>query len=197
MSTVFKGNDVAFAFVDSVNGLVITYRDMFGKRSLLLASNGSEIAITSVALSEEQAWFEQPSNSVIAFPLESVETPDLIYKRWTETPSMLRFGQEIKPDKYIFDTQLLKVHRRNTIKLLLLQAVKARVINLPSIAHEESKEAPSVGLMFSGGLDSTLLAACLAEAHPGLRIDLVNVSFSPETAADRITGLFSYHELRR
>jgi len=53
MSTVFGGNDVAFAFLDAVNGLVITYRDMFGKRSLLLAGNESEIAITSVPLSGE------------------------------------------------------------------------------------------------------------------------------------------------
>jgi len=110
---------------------------------------------------------------------------------------MLRFGKVIKTDTYLFDTKLLKVHRRHTIKLLLLQAVKTKVTNLPSIAHEESKELPSVGLMFSGGLDSTLLAACLVEVHPGLQIDLVNVSFSPDTAADRITGLFSYHELRR
>ena len=68
-------------------------------------------------------------------------------------------------------------------------------MNIPTIAHEESKEPPSVAVMFSGGLDSSILAAALAESHPGLAIDLINVSFSPETSADRITGLFSYHEL--
>ena len=54
--------------------------------------------------------------------------------------------------------------------------------------------------MFSGGLDSTLLVACIAEVlkdREDVTIDLINVSFEPETSADRITGLFSYYELKK
>jgi asparagine synthetase B (glutamine-hydrolysing) len=59
--------------------------------------------------------------------------------------------------------------------------------------------------MFSGGLDSTVLVALIAEvikAHKKFKpnevsIDLINVSFSPENSADRITGLFSYYEIKR
>ncbi len=59
--------------------------------------------------------------------------------------------------------------------------------------------------MFSGGLDSTILVALIAEVlrnqdriKPSeLMLDLVNVSFSPETSSDRITGIFSYYELKK
>lgn len=51
--------------------------------------------------------------------------------------------------------------------------------------------------MFSGGIDSTLLVALLAEVlHPDFAIDLVNVSFLAESSADRITAIFAYHELK-
>ena len=52
--------------------------------------------------------------------------------------------------------------------------------------------------MFSGGLDSTLLAALLADVmSEEFIIDLVNVSFLAESSADRITAIFAYHELKR
>jgi asparagine synthetase B (glutamine-hydrolysing) len=50
--------------------------------------------------------------------------------------------------------------------------------------------------MFSGGLDSTLVACILAEIlPPEIRLDLVNVSFQAESSADRFTSIFSLHEL--
>jgi tRNA(Ile)-lysidine synthase TilS/MesJ len=52
--------------------------------------------------------------------------------------------------------------------------------------------------MFSGGLDSTLLAELLAEVlDSNFSIDLINVSFDAETSADRITSIFSYYELKK
>jgi len=52
--------------------------------------------------------------------------------------------------------------------------------------------------MFSGGLDSTLIARILCEVLPkDIRLDLVNVSYVPESSADRFTSLFSYAELMR
>lgn len=59
--------------------------------------------------------------------------------------------------------------------------------------------------MFSGGIDSTMLVALIAEVlrnqdkikPSDVTLDLVNVSFSPETSSDRITGIFSYFELKK
>lgn len=50
--------------------------------------------------------------------------------------------------------------------------------------------------MFSGGIDSTLIGALLAECLDiNITIDLVNVTFDAETCADRITAILSYFEL--
>ncbi len=50
--------------------------------------------------------------------------------------------------------------------------------------------------MFSGGLDSTLIARILAEILPqDITLDLVNVSFQADSSADRFTSIFSFHEL--
>ena len=50
--------------------------------------------------------------------------------------------------------------------------------------------------MFSGGLDSTLLARILSTLLPAATaLDLINVSFAPDSSADRFTALFSYAEL--
>lgn len=50
-----------------------------------------------------------------------------------------------------------------------------------------------VGILFSGGLDSTVLAYLAAEQlNYEDSLDLLNVSFTSSTAPDRITGLESY-----
>ena len=51
-------------------------------------------------------------------------------------------------------------------------------------------------MLFSGGLDSTILAALLCEILPSdIGLDLVNVSMRPEDAPDRITSILSFYEL--
>jgi len=51
-------------------------------------------------------------------------------------------------------------------------------------------------LMFSGGLDSTILAALLCRVLPAdVGLDLVNVSFAPDDSPDRITAILSFYQL--
>ena len=51
-------------------------------------------------------------------------------------------------------------------------------------------------VLFSGGLDSTLLAALMCEIlPPEIGLDLVNVSFSPEDSPDRITAILSFQQI--
>ncbi|XVF43242.1 hypothetical protein PTKIN_Ptkin02bG0024600 [Pterospermum kingtungense] len=60
------------------------------------------------------------------------------------------------------------------------------------------KETVPVAVLFSGGLDSMILAALLDEClDPNYEIDLLNVSFDGESAPDRITARAGVKELKR
>jgi asparagine synthetase B (glutamine-hydrolysing) len=76
---------------------------------------------------------------------------------------------------------------------LLTNAVVKRTQNIP---FNVSQQHDAVLLMFSGGLDSTILASILCGVlDSDYWIDLVNVSFDARTSADRITAILSFYEL--
>ena len=80
----------------------------------------------------------------MAFSLTPSETNTIIFKRDSVSPSLIRFGNGIKKkscEGLLYDAELLKVHEMHDLKLLLLQAVKSRVLSIPNLVYsEESKE---------------------------------------------------------
>ncbi|XP_021756673.1 asparagine synthetase domain-containing protein 1-like isoform X2 [Chenopodium quinoa] len=64
--------------------------------------------------------------------------------------------------------------------------------------HDGRENSVPVAILFSGGLDSMILAAILHEClDAGYDIDLLNVSFNGEAAPDRITSRAGLKELER
>lgn len=64
--------------------------------------------------------------------------------------------------------------------------------------HDMEKEFVPVAVLFSGGLDSMIIAALLHEClDPSYDIDLLNVSFDGRSAPDRISARAGVCELRR
>lgn len=77
--------------------------------------------------------------------------------------------------------------------------MRLRVDSVPEIVSFQAGESkpPSVQVMFSGGIDSTILAAILCDIlHPSIDLDLVNVSFDASRSPDRISSLFAISDLR-
>lgn len=85
------------------------------------------------------------------------------------------------------------------VLIALRESVMRRtVINSRIERHlEENKDSP-VALLFSGGLDSMILAALLDQClDPRCIIDLLNVSFDGQLAPDRISARLGVKELQK
>ncbi|MBA0621093.1 hypothetical protein Godav_006744 [Gossypium davidsonii] len=81
--------------------------------------------------------------------------------------------------------------------LTALRESMLRRISLYNI-YQALKETVPVAVLFSGGLDSMIIAALLDQClDPNYEIDLLNVSFDGESAPDRISAKTGLKELRR
>ncbi|XVE85734.1 hypothetical protein DITRI_Ditri17bG0114800 [Diplodiscus trichospermus] len=76
--------------------------------------------------------------------------------------------------------------------------ISLHIIYQAVICGSRQKETVPVAVLFSGGLDSMILAALLDEClDHNYEIDLLNVSFDSESAPDRISAKTGLKELRR
>ncbi|CAN7102235.1 unnamed protein product [Brassica rapa subsp. narinosa] len=83
-----------------------------------------------------------------------------------------------------------------TVLVVLKESVRRRT-SLHSIFQGE-KEAVPVAVLFSGGLDSMILAALLDQCiDPKYEVDLLNVSFDGPNAPDRISAKAGIKELKK
>ncbi|KAG0589479.1 hypothetical protein KC19_1G023200 [Ceratodon purpureus] len=109
---------------------------------------------------------------------------------FTDTLSLKTF-QQVKEDTA---DSLLKVLRRSVEK----RTSNIRKRQQESDLLEEDYAYTPVAVLFSGGLDSMILAALLDEClQPDYGIDLLNVSFEGPTAPDRISAIAGLAELER
>ena len=99
------------------------------------------------------------------------------------------------------------VKSSETFHSLLDRAVRRRVVNAPKPeidgAGGDSGGVASVGVLFSGGIDSVVLAAmCDNHVPPEQPIDLINVAFMSDkikisSSPDRAAALLSFEEMKR
>ena len=79
---------------------------------------------------------------------------------------------------------------------VLKKSIERRVETITSSSHDTSSKLTSIGILFSGGVDSAVLAAIAGEVMPlDHPIDLINVSFSQQVGEVLIKRIDLNHDL--
>lgn len=203
----------AFVFYDAISCRLFYGRDHLGRRSLLsrATSDGGMAfcSITDMPLSP--GWKEvEAGGAYCVAPLNLPLSPDLL--PWTM--NLPRIDRSL-PNGSV---PLLSLSSETILELEihLRQSLRLRVTDVPNLGrvkNNQNSEDAKIAVLFSGGLDCTLLARLAHDLLPSSQpIDLLNVAFEnprsmaaasgkdPATSAyescpDRKTGRSSYLEL--
>ncbi|KAI0478212.1 asparagine synthase-domain-containing protein [Xylaria cf. heliscus] len=219
----------AFVYYDSAAGRLYYGRDRLGRRSLLikLSSETGSITLSSIASVPTSGWEEVGSDGIWSVDLKTYDgtSSDLSLQNhitkhvWLQssTDEMISSigvfnGQLPSPQhKLDFDSPSLQVLRHK-----LIESLKPRVLDVPEPPNMISDVDARIAILFSGGLDCTVLARLAHELVPiSQGLDLINVAFeNPRQVAleakqphlrasdtyegcpDRATGRKSFAELK-
>lgn len=198
----------AFAFYDARSSTLYFGRDRLGRRSLLIQhSDESAFIICSVAPIDTGSVDEVDPGA-----LHALQVLDGRITR-TTNPWMTQAAAVNLTQPNKSSPPLPLSTTVNGLLEKLTDSMKLRVLNIPNHGrHEMSQGAARVAILFSGGLDCTLLARVAHDIlDHTLTIDLLNIAFeNPRTmqsqtrtdvsayelCPDRITGRASFGELQ-
>lgn len=213
----------AFVYYDPHSDTLFFGRDPLGRRSLMyrVDENGNFI-VSTISGQQEQGWHEVEADGVYSLHLKSFYTS--AQRNEPCTPTCLPYlsspntitstSQAPASSAFPLSTSSPSVAK---IEVLLRNSLHLRISNIPLCSRSEpSFPAANLAILFSGGLDCTLLARLSHEIlDPTQPIDLLNVAFenprvhrrpanaephdswSPyELCPDRITGRASFAELQ-
>jgi len=183
MSRIWNGE---FAFSFLTENALYYGRDSLGKRSLLTCQENENVwKLSSVATSLDETWQELPPGLVYEYDLRDHTIQSLSLT----APSVAAPTDVHIPDTPKLDEVSESMWKASLqLEQILLQAVHRRLV----CCHDKEP----IGVMFSGGLDSVVLAGMavsLLKEHQTL--ELYNVAFGSGDAADRRAGLQCYKEL--
>ncbi|KKP03000.1 hypothetical protein THAR02_04879 [Trichoderma harzianum] len=205
----------AFIFLDKRAKKLYYGRDRLGRRSLLL-KRGDEFLLSSITEAPAVGWAEVEADGCYTIRLDGENSPvELMPIRhdWDQ-------NKELVSSIGIFNASIPNtpttplISQSPSVKQLrdhLMESLQLRVLNVPRPPMAETSDA-RVGVLFSGGLDCTVLARLSSDIiPPGQAIDLINVAFeNPRIASqnknlstaelyelcpDRMTGRKSFAEL--
>lgn len=203
----------SFVWYHAASRSVFYGRDPFGRRSLVVgvpdpSEAADHVVIASVASRSthpDMTWTEVPVGGVFVHVPGQAFAPQLV--PWPSDRCALErpaIGLEAAELPHVSQADLEQAV--DEFERLLLDAVGRRVKCLhrdnctqPSPAEDGTISPANIAVLFSGGLDSTVIAAMAHLCAPaGEAIDLLNVSFdAAERAPDRLAAICSLVDLKR
>ncbi|RAL17200.1 asparagine synthetase domain-containing protein [Aspergillus homomorphus CBS 101889] len=226
----------AFVFYDAINSRIFFTRDCLGRRSLLQgvddkgnfkicslcdstsANHFSEVETDGIYMIDLEHAFDTPaSGSAASFAIDSIHTLP-----WDQDQSHLRPRNPIPsmnrslPDGSSAPSLTTETPVISALEQKLHQSLALRIQNVREPPTSPTGSRVKVAVLFSGGLDCSLLARLSHEILPeDETIDLLNVAFeNPRVAAaaakqggavgsvyescpDRMTGRSAFAELQK
>ncbi|OAL20162.1 hypothetical protein AYO22_09134 [Fonsecaea multimorphosa] len=197
----------AFVFYDATHSTIFYGRDRLGRRSLL-TSRGDENTLTLCSLGitpgdvlcEEVSTDKIHSISLAHGQIMRGELP------WQSKSPVINKAVQVE----LLESMPTSKSVDNFLELLTA-ALELRLLDIPNHHRQAMPDSTKVAILFSGGLDCTLLARLAHDLLPKSEaIDLLNVAFenprsiaaknniadSPyELCPDRVTGRSSFKEL--
>ncbi|KAK4153480.1 hypothetical protein C8A00DRAFT_33771 [Chaetomidium leptoderma] len=207
----------AFVYFEGLSGRVFFGRDRLGRRSLLMADlGGGGLALCSVAGEAGEGWREVEADGVYVVKVGegSTERHDWVVGEGAAdfVSGIGRFNRALPSGSCALTAGSPSV---GMLRQQLLQSLRLRVLNIPLPPDSSAEAKTRVAVLFSGGLDCTVLARlCHDVLDPDQEIDLLNVAFENprvvahlqkengrlpnfyEACPDRITGRRSFAELQ-
>lgn len=212
----------AFVFFWPTAQLLFYGRDCLGRRSLVCSHTGDNLTISSICgqVSPGQVWSEVEADGLYVIdlskiadshskgqPLSAVKTTRVIAHRNTFPALNRALSEDIPPE---VPQNAVKAFERALSAAVALRIKDIRPSTSAALDTVPNSTRAEVAVLFSGGLDCSLLARTMHDLLPSdVQIDLLNVAFenprihkehpkeSPyELCPDRITARKSCTELQ-
>jgi asparagine synthetase B (glutamine-hydrolysing) len=205
----------SFVFYDGISRRIYYSRDPLGRRSLMRSPFSEKtLVLSSVSTSIHGATSEVETDGIYQVSLQGSTTflPEVL--PWDGVAALIDRDLPSNPAEPL----PIAASTVNDMKQELSASLHLRVANIPTYTpnytlSETDENVARFAILFSGGLDCTILARLTHDLLPAEEpIDLLNVAFyNPRTVAsnqsraenpyescpDRITGRSSFAELRR
>lgn len=206
----------AFVFYDARASVVYFGRDKFGRRSLLIQHDSiesTELTVCSISMADQGHLAQEVD--VLHIHKIDLSRPTISIEAVPITSSMPRINKSLPSD----DCQIQRLPSETALTNLLHElrsSLRPRVKGIPTYnTHRSSENSSKVAVLFSGGLDCTLLARLIHDILPHDQpIDLLNVAFENRrvheaanrgngtdydysSSPDRMTGIKSHLDLTR
>ncbi|KAH9884686.1 asparagine synthase-domain-containing protein [Xylariomycetidae sp. FL2044] len=178
----------AFVYYDAEGKSLYFGRDRLGRRSLLWHSDAddSSLSFSSIADFPATGWEEVEADGIYSVDLDSFSFDILITDRIVKHPWLPSGSADTVSSIGTFNMSLPQPGHRldfnspslSILRHFLTESLKLRVLNIPEPPHSGSDIDTRIAILFSGGLDCTLLARLAHELLPDNQgIDLINVAF--------------------
>ncbi|CAJ2513023.1 Uu.00g011420.m01.CDS01 [Anthostomella pinea] len=181
----------AFIYFDSTSSRLYYGRDRLGRRSLLLkrSSDGDSISLSSIADVPTAGWEEVEAVGIYALHLGDPEDSSdglcsesriakydwLPSGRAEMVSSIGEFNMSLPPQNHRLDFDSASL---GILKHWLVESLRLRVLNVPEPPNPASDVDIRIAVLFSGGIDCTILARLAHDLlPPNQGIDLINVAF--------------------